>query len=81
MQHYRCKCGESYSFGSMSPMDCQGCDICNTTYAQHPDHHKERKPHTMVTKYNQDTGKPYQICSMCSHIDRESYNKAQKKDE
>lgn len=65
MQHYRCKCGEATMYGSMGPMACQGCDKCNTTYAQHPDNHETPKEHQWVTKYDQNTGDPYEICSMC----------------
>lgn len=65
MQYYRCKCGEAICYGSMSPSDCEGCTICNTTYAQHPDNHQELKPHVEVTKYDQNTGKPFKICSVC----------------
>lgn len=49
----------------MSPLPCQGCDKCNTTYAQHPDYHSEPNPHEWITKYNQNTGEPYEVCSMC----------------
>lgn len=66
MQHYRCKCGESTAFGSMSPMDCEGCDKCNTTYAQHPDYHETPKAHDWIIKYNENTGKPYEICGKCN---------------
>jgi hypothetical protein len=80
MQHYRCKCGESYSFGSMSPQDCQVCKVCGSTYAQHPDYHAEPQPHTWVTKYDQNTGKPYKWCNKCGHFDEKSYDLAQIKD-
>ncbi len=65
MQYYRCKCGESTMFGSLSPLDCQGCDKCNTTLTQHPDYHEEPKPHDWMTRYNETTGIPYEICSRC----------------
>ena len=80
MQNWRCKCGESTAFGSMWPQDCEGCNQCNTTYAQHPDHHKIREPHEWKIRYNENTGKPYQMCNKCSHIDRESYDISKIKD-
>lgn len=66
MQTYRCKCGEHIITGSMSPAPCQSCEICHTTFAQHPDYHKEPEPHKWVTKYNQNDGKPYEICQVCA---------------
>lgn len=65
MQHYRCKCGESTMFGSMPPNECQVCLKCNSSYAQHPDNHTEPTPHEWITKYNENTGKPYEICNLC----------------
>jgi len=65
MQHYRCKCGEATAFGSMPPTDCQGCDKCNTTYAQSPEGHSEPKAHEWITKYNQNTGEAYEVCDKC----------------
>ncbi|KXK56232.1 MAG: hypothetical protein UZ05_CHB002000245 [Chlorobi bacterium OLB5] len=66
MQTYRCKCGESIITGSYPPAPCESCPKCNTTYAQHPDHHKEPQPHKWITKYDQNTGKSYEICQYCS---------------
>ena len=66
MQSYRCKCGKAEFFGSDSPKDCQGCDECGTTFAQHPDHHKERIPHDPKPQFDRNTGKssaPY--CRSC----------------
>lgn len=63
-----------------SPCDCQGCKKCNTTYAGHPDNHKELQPHTWKTMYNQNTGKPYKRCDKCHAVDEESYREAAIKD-
>ncbi len=45
MLHYRCRCGKSTAFGSMSPYPCQGCPECGTTLDGHPDHHRAPVPH------------------------------------
>jgi len=57
--------------------DCQGCTECNTTFAHHPDYHKELQPHNWKIVYNENTGKPYKRCKDCHQIDYESYKEAQ----
>lgn len=74
MQTLRCKCGKAIIYTSMGVQDCMGCKKCKTTYAGHPDNHKELQPHTWETIYNQQTGKPYNTCSKCGTLDEESYN-------
>lgn len=77
MKGYQCKCGKiTGSNTGESFQECEGCDKCNTTFAHHPDYHKELKPHTWGIKYNQNTGKPYKICDKCYHIDKDSYNES-----
>lgn len=65
MKYYRCKCGKSESYGSMSPSACHGCEHCGTTLALSPDMHRTPEPHVWIKKYNEDTGNPYEICSRC----------------
>ena len=65
MQYYRCKCGLRRMFGSDTPRPCEGCDQCNTTLEQDPDHHTTPEPHQWVTKYNQNTGARKQVCRHC----------------
>lgn len=65
MRYYRCKCGKAESWGSMPPKKCQGCSECNTTLELHPDHHRTPDPHEFVTRYDETTGEPYQICKRC----------------
>lgn len=64
----------------MGTQPCQGCEECKTTFAGHPDHHKELQPHDWVVRYNQTTGKPCNVCKRCSAVDKESYEKAKLKD-
>ena len=78
MQTLRCKCGDKTAWTSMGMADCQGCDICNTTFAGHPDNHKELQPHEWFITYSQKTGKPYKRCKKCYTADAESYGEAQK---
>jgi len=49
----------------MPPAKCDGCPDCNTTLEIHPDYHKTPEPHDWVTKYDENTGKPYRICQRC----------------
>lgn len=65
MRTLRCKCGESVMYTSMGVFNCEVCDKCGTTHAGHPDHHAEPEPHTWITRYNQRTGEPYEICDRC----------------
>lgn len=67
MKEHRCKCGKAKFLESgYPPVDCQGCSKCNTTYALHPNDHKELIPHDFSIKnYNQDTGEPYYRCIRC----------------
>jgi len=67
MQYYRCKCSKAEAWGSMPPTNCQGCPYCNTTLTQHPDYHQTPAEHKYVTQYDENTGKPYEICLVCCH--------------
>ena len=58
---------------------CEGCEKCQTTFAQHPDHHQPLIPHDWGVMYNQHTGKPYKRCKRCSYVEPQSYEKARKK--
>lgn len=80
MQSYRCKCGKGWYSGSYPPSKCQGCDKCNTTYAQRPEDHKVPEPHNLETRYNQNTGKPYEMCMDCMYVDEEQYRLSKIKD-
>ena len=37
MQYYRCKCGNSTAYGSMSPPRCFTCDKCDTKLSLYPE--------------------------------------------
>jgi hypothetical protein len=67
MIHYRCECGESTSFGSMSPAACEGCPKCgkrlNPVGLAMPFHTPE--PHEFIKRYDEITGKSYEICQWC----------------
>ena len=47
---------------------CETCDVCGATFAQHPDYHPKPIPHELKTQYDQNTGKPYQICIRCMTV-------------
>ena len=67
MQVWRCKCGKRQRFESgMPPKDCQGCEECGTTLAQHPDGHKPLQPHRPKKQFDRNTGQPARpICEDC----------------
>jgi hypothetical protein len=81
MRYYRCKCGKSVLWTTDGVRDCEGCEECNTTYSGGPNGHSELKPHTWKIMYNQNTGKPYKICSVCGRMDEKSYKESSKKDD
>ena len=78
MRTLRCKCGEAIMWTTDGVHDCQGCKICGTTYAGHPDHHKELQPHKWKPMYHDKTGKPYKMCELCYHIDEKTHTLAKK---
>lgn len=82
MQYYRCECGKCEMWNTGEPIhDCMGCDECKTTFSQSPERHRELKPHDFSKiLYNQNTGKPYKMCSKCHHLDEVSYKESQKKE-
>jgi len=67
MQYWRCKCGKrSLHESGMTPKNCQGCDECGTTYAQHPDDHKEKIPHDFEPRFDPITGNAARpVCRRC----------------
>ena len=69
MQYYRCKCGNSTSYGSMPPASCTRCGKCKSNLSISPDFHSEPLMHDFVTKYDGNTGEPYEYCRRC-HISK-----------
>ena len=65
MQYYRCRCGHSQAWGSMGPASCARCPKCGSDLALGPSGHSEPKPHEYVTKYDPNTGAPYEVCTLC----------------
>jgi hypothetical protein len=80
MRMLRCKCGKREAWTSQGMQPCEGCEECNTTYASHPKYHDPLQPHIWITRYNQNTGKPYKLCSRCFVKDQVSYEQSQKSD-
>ncbi len=68
MQTYRCKCGESKVISSIGVPACETCDKCGSTFATYPSFLPEQIPHNLKTQYDQNTGKPYQICTRCMAV-------------
>lgn len=65
MQSYRCKCGNLLASTSMGVAACTRCGKCGSNLAQGPKLHADPEPHEWVTKYDQNTGAPYERCSKC----------------
>lgn len=72
MQFYRCKCGEHTAWTSMGVAGCVSCGKCGSNLAQGPNGHYEVAAHKYVTKYDQNTGKPYERCSACMRTREEN---------
>lgn len=75
MRYYRCRCGKQEAWGSLPPQSCQGCAECGTTLEQHPERHVVPAPHEWVTRYDQDTGEPYERCSRCLTMSSSSWRR------
>jgi len=67
MQYYRCKCGKTKAWTSMGVPLCSSCKHCGSDLAQSPESHGDPEPHEYVTKYDPDTGVPYERCRLCLH--------------
>lgn len=71
MQYYRCRCGETRSFGSMPPDRCRGCSKCGTNLVnmrlQGLDDHRPPQPHKFFTEQveTNDGPKPLDRCRWC----------------
>ena len=66
MRYARCRCGKAEAWTTDGFQPCQGCEECGTTYASHPDHHKEVQPHEWAVKFSRDTGEPsHRECVNC----------------
>lgn len=80
MQTYRCECGESVAWGSMPPAPCSGCPKCGTrkewcpkvegepgkVYVPKAGNYRQPEPHDWQTRYDEMTGKPYEMCGRCT---------------
>ena len=72
MNFWRCKCGEVTSWESgCPPQPCEACDKCGSTLAMSPESHVEPVSHEWITKYDQNTGKPFEICGRCMRRKKE----------
>lgn len=68
MIYMQCKCGKStYTHSGLPPKECQGCEICGTTYATNPMDHKALVLHHPEPRYDERTGerKNYDVCMHC----------------
>ena len=65
MQFYRCKCGETTAHTTMGVPRCDRCAKCGSDLAQSPGTHSDPTPHAYATKYDRDTGAPYEVCTTC----------------
>lgn len=65
MQYYRCKCGNATAWTSMGVPSCSRCAKCGSDLAQSPSGHSEPEAHKFKTMYDQHTGVPYEVCTLC----------------
>jgi hypothetical protein len=77
MLYFKCKCGRMEFFGSgMCPALCDVCPTCGTTMLKDRDgNYFPPEPHKYKTKYNPDTGAPYERCTVC-HQTREEIERS-----
>lgn len=65
MIYYRCKCGNAEAWSSMGVAPCIACSKCGSDLAASPNSHGAVQPHSFVTKYDTNTGAPYETCDRC----------------
>jgi hypothetical protein len=58
---------------------CIVCPVCKSTLATGPESHQEPHPHEFKTKYNENTGEPYEICWNCLRTKKELEEKNEEK--
>ena len=82
VQTYRCRCGQTGSWGSMSPGACRGCPKCGTRLELHPkvegaegqvwvpppERFRTPELHEWQTRYNEVTGVPREECRSCLKV-------------
>lgn len=72
MQYRRCKCGKTERWDSGEVVHvCEGCEECQTTFAQGPTGHEPLQSHDYETYYmGGSSPNPAQKCKRCHHIER-----------
>ena len=71
MKAFRCKCGKKTLTSSMGPgQDCEGCDECQTTFADNPDHHVPLIPHDWEDRVQGPVDNPrrFEVCKRCHSV-------------
>jgi hypothetical protein len=48
-----------------APATCDVCSECGSDLALSPSLHRTPTQHKWITKYNENTGEPYEICENC----------------
>jgi hypothetical protein len=80
MQYYRCKCGESQSWGSYGPAACTSCPKCGSDLALGPELHRDPAPHQFErpTVDTDDGPVPgVTICIRCNRTKKDLEEKAE----
>lgn len=65
MDHYRCQCGEVEAWTTTMVAPCDRCASCGGGLSAAHGLYVEPKPHAYITRYNQHTGAPYEVCKVC----------------
>lgn len=65
MKGFRCKCGQTVVWSSMGVRSCETCPECGSDLAMGAGLHRDPVPHEWVTRYDPNTGEPYEMCKVC----------------
>lgn len=67
MQYKRCKCGKAERWDTGEAVrPCEGCTLCQTTYAGWRGGHGPLEPHDWKPQFNRDTGQEDgAVCTRC----------------
>ena len=64
MKVLRCKCGAKEVYIERSNFDCQGCELCQTTFALKGEQ-RMLQSHKWATLFDDERGMIYTHCTIC----------------
>lgn len=71
---FKCQCGRRVLHSSAMPVDCQGCELCSTSYARKGLNHLKLQDHVFTVKeLAHKTNKVFFKCKGCGLVEKDSY--------